>query len=30
MLSQPAFVQAVERIWALIKSQARDALREGT
>ena len=29
MLGEPGFVQAVERIWALIKSQARDALREG-
>jgi len=29
MLGEPAFVRAVERIWALIKSQARDALREG-
>jgi NitT/TauT family transport system ATP-binding protein len=29
MLGEPAFVHAVERIWALIKSQARDALREG-
>jgi len=29
MLGERAFVRAVERIWALIKSQARDALREG-
>jgi NitT/TauT family transport system ATP-binding protein len=29
MLGEPAFVQAVEQIWALIKSQAREALREG-
>jgi NitT/TauT family transport system ATP-binding protein len=29
MLGEPAFVHAVERIWALIKSQARQALREG-
>jgi NitT/TauT family transport system ATP-binding protein len=29
MLGEPAFVQAVERIWALVKSQAREALREG-
>ena len=29
MLGEPTFVQAVERIWSLIKSQARDALREG-
>jgi NitT/TauT family transport system ATP-binding protein len=29
MLGEPAFVHAVERIWALIKSQAREALREG-
>ena len=29
MLGEPACVQAVERIWALIKSQARAALREG-
>jgi NitT/TauT family transport system ATP-binding protein len=29
MLGEPACVQAVERIWGLIKSQARDALREG-
>ena len=29
MLGEAAFVRAVERIWALIKSQARDALREG-
>ncbi len=29
MLGEPGFVQAVERIWTLIKSQAREALREG-
>ena len=29
MLGEPGFVQAVERIWALIKSQAREALRGG-
>jgi NitT/TauT family transport system ATP-binding protein len=29
MLGEPGFVQAAERIWALIKSQAREALREG-
>ena len=29
MLGEPAFVHAVERIWALIKSQARAALQEG-
>jgi len=29
MLGEPVFVQAVERIWALVRSQARDALREG-
>jgi hypothetical protein len=29
MLGEPAFVRAAERIWALIKSQAREALREG-
>jgi len=29
MLGEPAFVHAVERIWALVKSQAREALREG-
>jgi NitT/TauT family transport system ATP-binding protein len=29
MLGEPAFVRAVERIWALVKSQAREALREG-
>jgi NitT/TauT family transport system ATP-binding protein len=29
MLGQTEFVSAAERIWALIKSQARDALREG-
>jgi NitT/TauT family transport system ATP-binding protein len=29
MLGEPAFVHAVERIWGLIKSQAREALREG-
>jgi len=29
MRGEPGFVQAVERIWALIKSQARAALREG-
>jgi len=29
MLGEPALVHAVERIWALIKSQAREALREG-
>jgi len=28
MLGEPAFVQAAERIWALIKSQAHAALRE--
>ena len=28
MLGERAFVDAVERIWALIKSQAREALRE--
>jgi NitT/TauT family transport system ATP-binding protein len=28
MLGDPAFVQAAERIWGLIKSQARAALRE--
>jgi NitT/TauT family transport system ATP-binding protein len=28
MLGDPAFVDAVERIWALIKAQAREALRE--
>jgi NitT/TauT family transport system ATP-binding protein len=29
MLGEPGFVQAVERIWTLIKSQARYALHEG-
>jgi NitT/TauT family transport system ATP-binding protein len=29
MLAERALLQAVERIWALIKSQAREALREG-
>jgi NitT/TauT family transport system ATP-binding protein len=29
MLAEPAFLAAVERIWSLIKSQAREALREG-
>jgi len=29
MLGEPGFVHAVERIWTLIKSQAREALREG-
>jgi NitT/TauT family transport system ATP-binding protein len=29
MLGEAAFVGAVERIWALVKSQAREALREG-
>jgi NitT/TauT family transport system ATP-binding protein len=29
MLAEPAFLRAVERIWALIKSQARAALQEG-
>ena len=29
MAAEPAFLQAVERIWALIKSQAREALQEG-
>jgi len=29
MLAEPAFLGAVERIWSLIKSQAREALREG-
>jgi len=29
MAAAPALLQAVERIWALIKSQAREALREG-
>jgi NitT/TauT family transport system ATP-binding protein len=29
MLTERALLQAVERIWALIKSQAREALREG-
>jgi NitT/TauT family transport system ATP-binding protein len=29
MQGEPAFVHAVERIWSLIKSQAREALREG-
>src|SRR5205823_2716499 len=29
MAAEPALLQAVERIWALIKSQAREALREG-
>ncbi|HEU4368363.1 MAG TPA: ABC transporter ATP-binding protein [Methylomirabilota bacterium] len=29
MLGEPAFLHAVERIWALIKSQAREALLEG-
>jgi NitT/TauT family transport system ATP-binding protein len=29
MLGERAFVRAVERIWALIKSQAREALQEG-
>jgi NitT/TauT family transport system ATP-binding protein len=29
MLGEPPFVHAVARIWALIKSQARAALREG-
>ena len=29
MLGEPAFVHAAEQIWALIKSQAREALREG-
>jgi NitT/TauT family transport system ATP-binding protein len=28
MLGDPAFVRAAERIWSLIKSQAREALRE--
>jgi NitT/TauT family transport system ATP-binding protein len=28
MLGEPAFVQAAERIWALVKSQAREALRD--
>jgi NitT/TauT family transport system ATP-binding protein len=28
MIGEPAFVQAVERIWALIKAQAQQALRE--
>jgi NitT/TauT family transport system ATP-binding protein len=28
MIGEPAFVQAVERIWQLIKAQARDALVE--
>jgi NitT/TauT family transport system ATP-binding protein len=28
MMGEPAFVQAAERIWGLIKNQARDALRE--
>jgi NitT/TauT family transport system ATP-binding protein len=30
MLGETVFVRAVARIWALIKSQAREALREGT
>ena len=29
MIGAPEFVQAVESIWSLIKSQARDALRDG-
>jgi len=29
MAAEPALLQAVDRIWALIKSQAREALREG-
>ena len=29
MLGQAAFLGAVERIWSLIRSQAREALREG-
>jgi NitT/TauT family transport system ATP-binding protein len=29
MLGERVFVQAAERIWSLIKSQAQDALREG-
>ncbi len=29
MAGAPPFVRAVERIWSLIKAQARDALREG-
>jgi NitT/TauT family transport system ATP-binding protein len=29
MLGEPGFVQAADRVWSLIKSQARDALREG-
>jgi NitT/TauT family transport system ATP-binding protein len=29
MVGEPAFVQAVERIWSLIKAQAQAALREG-
>jgi NitT/TauT family transport system ATP-binding protein len=28
MMGEPAFVQAVERIWGLIKDQAQDALKE--
>ena len=28
MIGEPAFVAAVERIWGLIKDQAREALRE--
>jgi hypothetical protein len=28
MMGEPAFVQAAERIWGLIKNQAKDALRE--
>ncbi len=28
MMGEPAFVQAVERIWSLIKGQAQEALRE--
>ena len=29
MQGEPAFVNAVDRIWTLIKSQAREALQEG-
>jgi hypothetical protein len=29
MLGEPALLHAVERIWGLVKSQARAALQEG-
>ena len=29
MVGEPAFLHAVKRIWGLIKSQARSALRDG-